>query len=165
MGDDICGHETADGTPCQHPPSEGDSCWIPAHGGSADDHGRDPKLTKERQEAIAAAIEDGSSIAEAARKNGIHRETFYRWMSNGEDQDEGIYADFYDRLTRARGEGEAKYRNALIDIAVETGDTATLMAMLKQRYPDEWGDVDRGEQADGAVAVESEVVTVTAEDS
>lgn len=160
MGDDICGHPTADGTPCENPASEGDSCWIPAHGGSAENHGRDPKLTKERQESIAAAIESGSSISEAARRNGIHRETFTNWMNRGEEQDEGIYADFFDRLTRARGEGEARYRKALIAIAEENGDTATLMAMLKQRYPEAWQDVDRGEQAGTTVEVSSDVVTV-----
>jgi transposase-like protein len=148
---DTCGHPTADGSPCQHPATEGDSCWIPSHGGSADDHGRDPKLTKERQEAIASAIEQGASITEAARKNGIHRETFGNWMKKGQEQGEGIYADFFDRLTRARGQGEASYRSALMQIAIESDDTATLMAMLKQRYPESWGDVDRGEQQGGVV--------------
>jgi hypothetical protein len=36
--------------------------------------------------------------------------------------------------------------------------------MLKQRYPDSWGEVDRGEQADGKIEVSSEVVTVEATD-
>jgi len=152
--DDVCGHPTADDTPCQHPTTDdgdADRCWIDAHNDApteSGDPGRDPKLTRERQERIAQAIESGASIAEASRKNGIHRETFRTWMKRGEEQEEGIYADFFGRLTRARGEGEATYRDALIDIAKETGDTATLMAMLKQRYPDEWAEVDRGEQAD-----------------
>lgn len=150
MTDDICGVKTADGTPCQNPPSEGDHCWIDSHGGDVQP-GRDSKLTKERQESIASAIEQGASITEAARKNGIHRETFIRWMNRGEDQDEGIYADFCDRLTRARGQGESSYRSALMQIAIENDDTATLMAMLKQRYPESWGDVDRGEQSGGVV--------------
>jgi hypothetical protein len=66
---------------------------------------------------------------------------------------------------RARGEGEAKYRTTLMKLAEETGDTATLMAMLKQRYPEAWSEVDRGEQADGQVEVSSEVVTVTTDDA
>jgi transposase-like protein len=150
MTDDenVCGVKTADGTPCQNPANENGHCWIEAHGGDVEP-GRDSKLTKERQEAIAGAIEQGASISEAARKNGIHRETFYRWMSKGEEQEEGPYADFHDRLTRARGQGEASYRTALMQIAIENNDTATLMAMLKQRYPDEWGDVDRGQQSGG----------------
>lgn len=162
MDDDaeLCGADTTKGGTCQN---AADSC--PWHNvDEQPDTGRDPKLTKERQENIAAAIENGASISEAARKNGIHRETFHNWMKRGEDQEEGIYAEFFDRLTRARGEGEASYRDALVEIAKETGDTATLMAMLKQRYPESWGDVDRGEQADGQIDVSSEVVTVEATD-
>lgn len=118
--------------------------------GECRDHvtmGRPPKLTYDNQEQIAAVIEQGGSIREAARKVGIHRETIGRWAEKGREQDEGIYADFYDRLTRAKGQGEATYRQALLQIAIETDDTATLMAMLKQRYPDSWGEVERGKQA------------------
>jgi hypothetical protein len=81
-------------------------------------------------------------------------------MDYGDEEDAGPFQEFRDRLVRARGEGEAKYRTTLMKLAEETGDTATLMAMLKQRYPDSWGDVDRGEQADGKIEVQSEVVTV-----
>lgn len=145
---DICGHPTGNDEPCQNPPTEGDHCWIKSHGGFAEP-GRDPKLTKERQENIASAIEQGASIAEAARKNSIHRETFGNWMQKGQEQEEGIYADFFDRLTRARGQGEGTYRQALMQIALENDDAATLMTMLKQRYPDSWGEAQRGEQAAG----------------
>jgi transposase-like protein len=145
---ETCGHPTAEGDPCENPATEGDSCWIKSHGGHTQP-GRDTKLTKERQEAIASAIEQGASITEAARKNGIHRETFGNWMKRGQEQEEGIFAEFFDRLTRARGQGESSYRSALMQIAIESDDTATLMAMLKQRYPESWGDVDRGEQASG----------------
>jgi len=157
---DICGAETTKGTPCQN---AADACpWHDTD--DAPDTGRDPKLTRERQEQIAADIEQGSSITAACRRAGIHKATFYNWMDSGEDQEEGIYADFFDRITRARGEGEEHYRRMAFEIAAEEGDTATIMAMLKQRYPDEWGDVDRGEQADGKIEVDSEVVTVTADD-
>lgn len=152
--DEYCGsEETATGDPCQRPAGWGTDrttgyCRTHEAGGE-EPGGRDPKLTQERQERIAQAIESGSSISEASRKNGIHRETFRRWMNRGEEQEEGIYAEFHGRLTRAFGEGEATYRTAIMEIAVKTNDTATLMAMLKQRYPDEWGDVDRGEQSGG----------------
>lgn len=155
MTEDICGHPTADDGECQNPATEGNSCWIESHGGHTQP-GRDTKLTKERQEAIASAIEQGASITEAARKNGIHRETFGNWMKRGQEQDEGIFAEFFDRLTRARGQGEGSYRSALMQIAIENGDTATLMAMLKQRYPESWGDVDRGAQASGVTVNVSE---------
>lgn len=158
---DICGHETAKGTPCQNPATDDGSCWLNAHGGDANPSGR-PREAPDRstQETIANVVERGGSIREACRRAGVHREQLKRWMDYGEEEDAGPFQEFRDRLVRARGEGEAQYRTTLMALAEETGDTATLMAMLKQRYPDSWGEVDRGEQADGKVEVSSEVVTV-----
>lgn len=161
MSKDICGStDTDSGEPCQTP-----AHLCQWHGPDADgpDNGRDPKLTKERQEQIAADIESGASITAACRMASIDKQTFYNWMDAGEREDEGLYADFFDRIVRARGAGEEHYRRIAFDLAREEGDTATLMAMLKQRYPDAWGDVDRGEQADG-LTVSSDVVEITEAD-
>jgi transposase-like protein len=145
-----CGHPTADGSPCQHPATDGDSCWLAEHGGDAAPSGRDREPpSKQTQELIANVIEQGASIAEACRRAGVHRETFYRWMQFGEEEEAGPFQEFRDRLVRARGEGEAQYRKTLLELAEASEDTATLMAMLKQRYPESWGDVDRGEQSGG----------------
>jgi len=162
---DTCGHPTADGSPCENPATDDGSCWLNAHGGDAEPSGR-PRNPPDRstQEQIAEVVERGGSLREACRRAGCHREQLKRWMDYGEEEEAGPFQEFRDRLVRARGEGEAKYRTTLMKLAEEAGDTATLMAMLKQRYPDSWGDVDRGEQADGAVEVTSEVVTVEAAD-
>lgn len=150
MTDDVCGHPTAEGTPCENPASDGDSCWLNAHGGSAKKSGRerDPP-DKSTQENIATVIEQGGSIREACRRAGVHRETFYSWMEYGEEEDAGPFQEFYDRLTRARGEGERTYRQSIMQIALQNDDNATLMAMMKQRFPESWGEVDRGEQSSG----------------
>lgn len=150
MTDDICGADCVDGSACQHPAG---SCPVPSHSDpdAENPHGRDPKLTRERQEQLAADIEGGASITASCRRAGISKVTFYNWMEIGEEQEEGIYSDFFNRLVRARGEGEEHYRRVAFDMAREEGDTATVMAMLKQRYPESWGDVDRGEQASGVV--------------
>lgn len=155
MSEDTCGYEdTTTGEPCKrtagwgrdaaegycrdhHPDADG----TPAH--------RSTKLTYERQESIAAAIENGKSIASACRMNGIQPATFYNWMDRGEGEAEGPFADFFDRIVRARGHGEDHYVQPIIELAKEEGDLATLMSMLKQRYPESWGDVDRGEQSGG----------------
>jgi len=167
-GDDdpgICGYEGTDrGYPCQNPATDGDSCWLEGHGGDVDHPGGgrpegSTKLAKmaeaeayELMDSIAEVIENGGSIAEAARKSGIHRETIGSWMEIGEGKPEGeIHREFFDRLVRARGEGEGNYRQMLMRIALESEDTASLMAMLKQRYPESWGEVNRGEQAGGVV--------------
>lgn len=148
---DICGYPTANGGPCQNPATEGDSCWIDAHGGSTSVGRKREPPSKATQEQIASVIESGGSIQEACRRAGTHREQFYRWMQYGDEEDAGPFQEFRDRLVRARGEGEGEYREALLEIARENDDTATLMAMLKQRYPESWGDVKRGEQAGGVV--------------
>lgn len=162
---DICGYEDTDrGYPCQNPATDGDSCWLEGHGGNVDHPGggRPKGSTKlanmeeaeahELMENVANVIEQGGSIAEAARKSGVHRETISTWMEIGEEKPEGeIHREFFDRLVRARGAGEGNYRSVLFRIAVEAEDTATIMAMLKQRYPETWGEVNRGEQAGGVV--------------
>ena len=155
---DLCGHPTADDGECQNPATDGGSCWLAEHGGDSKPSGRPSKLEQwddvkrtQVMNDIASVIEQGGSIAEASRKVGIHRETIGRWMERGADADSGPLSEFHDRLVRARGEGEGTYRQALLRIAIESEDTATLMAMLKQRYPDSWGDVDRGEQGIGPV--------------
>lgn len=145
---DRCGYEKDDGHPCELPACRADGrCWHHTEAEERTNGGRDPKLTLERQEQICGAIENGKSVKSAARMAGIHPATVYSWLDKGEDQDEGIYADFRDRFVRARGHGEDLYVQSALDLALEEGDIATLMSMLKQRYPDSWGDVDRGEQS------------------
>jgi len=163
MSDDICGVTCGDGTPCQNPAGENGFCWLPSHNPDIDEddgRGRPEKLTHERQENIASMIEDGHSISAAARSNNITVQTFFNWMERGTNQDEGIYGDFFERITRARGQGEKQYLDAIKDIAEANDDTATLMTLLKSRYPDAWGDAKRGEQTGGVnVFLEAEDTT------
>lgn len=81
MGDDTCGHETAKGTPCQHPVTEGDSCWIPSHGGNADNHGR-PKLLDDPQtrQRILVAVGQGLKVCDQAALAGISPDTLRRGL-------------------------------------------------------------------------------------
>ena len=97
--DEICGAPTdADGEPCQNPATEGDSCWIDSHGGDTEvGRPREPP-SKATQETIASHIESGSSIQEACRRAGVHREQFYRWMQYGDEEDAGPFQEFRDRL-------------------------------------------------------------------
>lgn len=150
---DVCGHPTkgGEGPPCQNPATEGKSCWIPAHGGSAEDHGRPfpspEKLNLQRQEDIAQTVEQGKSLSAASRMSGITPSTTIRWLQLGEEQDEGPYADFYERLTRALGHGQDTWESMLLAAAED--DPATIMAVLKTQFPDAWGDANRGEQSAG----------------
>jgi transposase-like protein len=112
------------------------------------DPGRDSKLTKERQEAIAAMIEDGHSITSAARSNGVTKQTVMNWLDRGETQENGIYAQFFDRYTRARGEGEKTYLDLVMNMAEEEDDHRFIASLMKQRYPESWGDTETGVEAD-----------------
>lgn len=147
--EDICGStETADGEPCKNPPSRDDGrCHL--HTVIDDERvevGRDTDLTKQRQENIASMLEQGQSIRAACRCNDIAVWTFYRWLDRGDDQDEGIYCEFSERVARARGAGEAGLVDELLGMVRETGDTRTLLSIIKARYPDSWGDADTGEE-------------------
>lgn len=152
----VCGHPTADDSPCQNPVTDGDSCWIPAHGGNAEDHGRPSRLDKERVDSITSHVAEGKSVASAARMERIAPSTFYNWLDKAPESlpddptfDDAPYAYLLDRFVRARGLGEDTYVRDIMEMAREEGDLASLMSMLKQRYPESWGDVDRGEQSSG----------------
>jgi len=155
MSDELCGAPTTKGGTCQNP---ADSC--PWH--NTDDppeNGRDSKLTKERQEAIAAMVEEGQSIEAAARANNVHPSNVYEWVNKGEAQEEGIYADFRERFTRAKGVREQNYFELIKELAREQGDHRFLMSMLKRRHPDSWDDTETG--MDGTnITVTSDVVEV-----
>lgn len=160
MSEDICGYEdTSSGEPCEWSP--GDSC--PFHNvDDPPDNGRPTKLTKEREEKIAQAIEDGKSMRSAARMAGVHPNTIFAWLDRGEGQDEGIYADFHDRIERARGHGEDYYHSLAMELAIENGDHRFIASLMKQRYPESWGETETG--VDGVtIEVGSEVVEIEAD--
>ena len=152
--DDICGDETGDGGKCQLPASREDGrCHHHTEIDETDGMGRDPKLTHERQESIAQMLEDSHSIAAVCRCNGISRSTFYEWLKKGDQQEEGIYSDFSDRVARARGAGERQLVDEVLEQAREMGDTRTILSVLKSRYPDSWGDADATEEDGGTVNI------------
>ena len=159
---DTCGHPTqgGDGPPCQNPATEGTHCWLDAHGGDTTP-GRpsEPAVGKEVMDAITSRIAEGKSDTEAFRQANLHPSTKGNWLGKIDDPedvpadpdfDTDPYGYFFRRYTHARGLGESWYVENIMDMAMETSDISTLMSMLKQRYPESWGDVDRGEQASGS---------------
>jgi transposase-like protein len=155
-----CGAETTSGEPCQNP---ADSCpWHNTE--NPPENGRPSKLTHAKQEAIAADIEQGRSMRSAARKQDLTPQTVMNWMQRGESDLEedkaNEYTDFFERITRAKGYGEEWYMQTIIELAQENEDHRFLMSLMKQRYPDSWGETETGVDA-SEVTVESEVVEVT----
>jgi hypothetical protein len=160
---DICGAETTDGSPCEWPLDDKGPC--PYHGDKTiEDNGRPSKLTRERQEKIAGAIEGGKSITSAARMAGVDRTTVYGWLDKGEAAkqagEDNEYTEFYDRLTRAKGHGEDFYFSLALELAKENEDHRFIASLMKQRYPDSWGDTETGVEA-ADITVESDVVEIT----
>jgi hypothetical protein len=94
---------------------------------------------------------------------GVSRNAVYSWIEKGEDQDEGIYADFHDRIRRAQGNGEDFYFSLALEMAKEDGDHRFIASLMKQRYPDSWADTETGVEAT-EINVTSDVVEVTESD-
>jgi transposase-like protein len=150
MSKDICGSEdTTTGEPCQFKP--GESCpWHDVE--EQPDTGRPTKLSYERQEKIAGAIENGKSISIAARKNDVSPRTITNWAEKGEadleNGKENEFTEFFQRFRRALGEKEDWYLELILEIARENGDHRFLMSLLKNEFPDQWGDAETGVDAD-----------------
>ena len=144
MTDNICGStETHSGEPCQNNPSEDDGhCWMHTNEGEQRGH---KKLSHDRQESMALALEEGVPLVAACRLNGITHKTHRNWMEKGEDESEGPYNDYFQRLTRALGHDQSEKTQELWEQAKRKGDTATMLTIIKQRYPETWQDQDIGE--------------------
>lgn len=161
--DDVCGYEdTTTGNPCEQPAGENGRCHIPSHnpGPDNDNPGRPSKLSKDIVDQVTRHIAEGKSDAEAFRKASLHPSTKGNWLQRIDDPenvpldpdfDDDPYGYFFRRYTHARGLGEEWYTDNIMDMILDQGDIEAAMAMMKQRYGESWGDVDRGEQAGGVI--------------
>lgn len=163
--EELCGYEdTSSGDPCKWNEAERGTCPY-HHKEDTPDNGRPSKLSYEKQEAIATDVEKGRSFRSAARKQDITPQTVMNWMQRGESDleagKENEYTDFFERLTRAKGYGEEWYFKTIVDLAKENEDHRFLMSLMKQRYPDSWGDTETGVEADTVKLEVSERVAST----
>lgn len=108
-----CGHETADGTECQLPPSQPDGrCHHHTDTTDADSGGRPSKFTDERARQAIAAAKLGKSIAGCGRDAGVSKETVRNWRDTegiAFEGPDGNEYDFFAAFRRARGTGETYY--------------------------------------------------------
>lgn len=169
--DEICGHEKVrDSEPCQFQAKYPDGkcghhteCDEPVEK-EPKKQGRPSKLSYQRQEQICGAIEKGRSVESAARRAGVSVPTVYNWIDRGQSEveagKENEYTEFFKRFTQARGEGEEWYFSMAMEIAKEEGDHRFIASLMKQRYPDAWGDTETGVDAT-QIDVSSDVVEIT----
>src|SRR5438477_285568 len=91
--------------------------------------GRPTKLTPELQDAICADVARGMPPVAAARRNGLHRSTYQRWMAEGldaarrSDADEPVsehdlrFRDFCDAIERAELDFQASLLDDIVALA------------------------------------------------
>lgn len=155
---DTCGYEdTTTGEPCKRAAGWGTDRDY----GRCKDHqerGRPSKLSYERQENIASAVEDGDPLVAACRANGITHQTHRNWFKRGQEEDEGPYADYFERLARALAFDQSKKSKVLWETAEQRGDTQAMLTVLKQRYPETWEEMELGDGNELTISLEREVI-------
>jgi len=132
--EEICGVSTGDGTPCQNPAGDNGFCHIPSHNPGDDNEnpaGRDTKLSHELQERIAASLEAGVPVKHAAPMHGISEQTFYDWMKRGEDEENTIFSDFSERVSRAREQGKGSLISDAVKAAKKKEDAHALLKIYE----------------------------------
>jgi hypothetical protein len=97
---------------------------------------RPTKLTPTRHERIVQILRVGNHRDAACHAAGIAPSTFYAWLKRGEHDDDGIYRQFLEAVTRAEAEAEV-YAVAVIRRAMPD-DWRAAIAFLERRYPSRW---------------------------
>ena len=67
--------------------------------------GRNTKLTKALQGKIVKHLKTGATVADVCRHVGITTTTYYNWIERGE-QEEPVFLEFLDAVTRAQGDAK-----------------------------------------------------------
>jgi hypothetical protein len=101
--------------------------------------GRPTKLTKENQEIICKAVENGATYRVASLVAGVGYSTFNDWMKAGrEAKRKNKYSEFSEAVERASAKCEARMAEAIV-IAGKS-DWRAAESFLKRRDPENWGD-------------------------
>jgi hypothetical protein len=96
--------------------------------------GRPSKLTPDTEARILGAIRCGAPNKVACAAAGIHEDTLYGWLERARERPGSDYAEFSEKLTRARQEGIAA-RLAIIQRAAGT-DWRAAAWLLERDLPD-----------------------------
>ena len=98
--------------------------------------GRPCKLTPEVQTKIVAAVRAGNYARVAAQCAGIGESTFYRWLEQGEAEEEGPFREFWEAIKAAEAEAEARAVEMVRKHMKDSWQAA--MTFLERRHPDRW---------------------------
>ena len=109
------------------------------------------KLNKRVQEKVAECVERGLSVDDSARLAGVHKNSIYKWLARGEEEDSGIYRRFFIRIRDA----QAGFKRTHLDRIVK----ASLEPTVKTRYNETYDGVDsRGKKINLRVTTTRETV-------
>lgn len=153
---ETCGHETAQGTPCQNPITDGDSCWLNEHGGDANPSGRDYSISQDDHDDILSAAREGLSKSGCARAAGVSHTELNRYLD--------AHDEFRSSFAQARAQGET----TLVRDGLRDPDTDSSMAKFLLAASFDYKKTEKREhmgEDGGAIEVSSDVVTVTESDS
>ena len=101
------------------------------------------KFTPEVTGLILGAVRAGNYFTTAASLAGIHINTLYRWLGQGEDDEDSQYHQFYLDMQMAEAEAE-------VSIVLVVRDAANIdyragLELLSRRFPDRWSSRNRTE--------------------
>lgn len=164
--DDICGHETSAGEPCQRAAGWGRD----ADSGPCTDHSDDGAGTGRRcvlkdepsiVELVAGELQNGATVPEACAEAGIGTSSYHEWRRKGEADDaDAVFVEFREETTRARRIGAKRDRERLKELIAETGDTRTWYKLHHDQYGDSYGEEGGdGDAAEGIPLVVPENAT------
>lgn len=122
--------------------------------------GRPSKLTPEVRRRLISAITAGNYYQTACQFAGIGYSTFRRWMERGQNAKTGQYREFWEEVTRAEAEAEA--RMVAQWQAQIPEDWRAARDFLARRYPERWAQKERIDLAhSGEVVQKHDTVKVT----
>lgn len=107
--------------------------------------GRPSKLTDELQEKLCDRLRQGNYYEAACGAVGIEYQTFRNWMQRGEQAKSGKYFEFFEAVTRAEYEAEAR----MVEMwqAQMPEDWRAARDFLARRYPERWLNRERLEHS------------------
>lgn len=103
--------------------------------------GRPPILTPELTKQVVDLIAAGNYIETSCAVVGISKQTFYRWMKEGNAGLTVETAEFCDAVKKALGRSEARDVAIIGKAASKSWQAAAWR--LERKFPDRWGRQDR----------------------
>ena len=103
--------------------------------------GRQTKLTPELIEEAYELMKEGHYARTVLQYLGIGEATWYRWLSEGEQEEEGLKREFREAIKKAETEAEIRNVKFLQEAAIT--DWKAAMTYLERKFPERWGRRER----------------------